>query len=76
MEAAFARLEVSAFLMSNPHNPTGTVASAATLTAIADMAAMHGVAVIVDEIHAPLVLPGSQHVPYLTCIAETRTRSC
>lgn len=70
MEAAFARPDVTAFLMSNPHNPTGTVASAATLTAIADMAAMHGVAVIVDEIHAPLVLPGSQHVPYLSVVDE------
>lgn len=70
MQRAFARPDVTAFVMSNPHNPTGTVASAATLTAIADMAAMHGVAVIVDEIHAPLVLPGSQHVPYLTVVGE------
>jgi cystathionine beta-lyase len=65
MEAAFARPDVTAFVMSNPHNPTGSVPSAETMLAIAGMSERHDVAVISDEIHAPLVLPGAAHVPYL-----------
>lgn len=65
-EAAFARPDVTAFVMSNPHNPTGSVPSVATLSAIAALAERHGVAVVSDEIHGPLVLPGAEHVPYLS----------
>jgi cystathionine beta-lyase len=68
LEAAFARPDVTAFLMSSPHNPTGTVPSRQTLEVIAGLAETHGVAVISDEIHAPLVLPGAEHVPYLTVV--------
>ena len=67
---AFARPDVTAYLMSNPHNPTGTVASAETLARIAELSAQHGVAVIADEIHAPLVLPGAIHVPYLSVAGD------
>lgn len=63
---AFASSDVAAFVMSSPHNPTGTVPSRQTLEAIAALAAEHDVVVIADEIHAPLVLPGAVHVPYLT----------
>lgn len=66
LEEAFARPDVSAFLMSNPHNPTGTVPTRAVLGAIAGLAAAHGVTVISDEIHGPLVLPGAAHVPFLS----------
>jgi cysteine-S-conjugate beta-lyase len=66
MEQAFARPDVTAFLMSNPHNPTGTVPTPAMLTAIAEAAAAHGVTVISDEIHGPLALPGSEHVPFMS----------
>ena len=55
-----------AYLLCNPHNPTGTVHTAQELTAVAALAAEHGVRVISDEIHAPLVLPGAHFVPYLT----------
>jgi cystathionine beta-lyase len=73
MEAAFARPDVTAYLMSSPHNPTGSVPSRETLTTIAALADRHGVAVISDEIHAPLVLPGATHVPYLSLVdADTR----
>lgn len=66
MERAFARPDVTAYVMSNPHNPSGTVATAETVSAIAALSARHGVVVIADEIHAPLVLPGATHVPYLS----------
>jgi cystathionine beta-lyase len=66
LEQAFARPDVTAFLMSNPHNPTGTVPTPEMLAAIAVLAASHGVTVISDEIHGPLALPGSDHVPFMS----------
>ncbi|HLI24948.1 MAG TPA: aminotransferase class I/II-fold pyridoxal phosphate-dependent enzyme, partial [Acidimicrobiales bacterium] len=55
----------AAFLLCNPHNPTGTVHSPAELAAVAAAAESAGVRVIADEIHAPLVLPGETFTPYL-----------
>ncbi|WP_237276974.1 MalY/PatB family protein [Streptomyces caniscabiei] len=55
-----------AYLLCSPHNPTGTVHTADELASIAALAARHGVRVISDEIHAPLVLPGAAFVPYLS----------
>ncbi|PBC70523.1 cystathione beta-lyase [Streptomyces sp. TLI_235] len=55
----------AAFLMSNPHNPTGTVHTRAELEAVAVLAREHGVRVVSDEIHAPLVLPGAVFTPFL-----------
>lgn len=63
---AFARPDVTAFLLCHPHNPTGLVADREVLAAIAALAREHGVLVLSDEIHAPLTLPGTEHVPYLS----------
>lgn len=54
------------FIMSNPHNPAGTVWGTEVLTKIADICEKHNVLVISDEIHADLTLPGHQHVSYGT----------
>ncbi|MFJ3302325.1 MalY/PatB family protein [Streptomyces sp. NPDC086549] len=54
------------FLLCSPHNPTGTVHTADELTTVAALAARHGVRVVSDEIHAPLVMPGAVFVPYLS----------
>lgn len=54
-----------ALLLCNPHNPTGTVHSAASLDALAEIALAHGAAVVSDEIHAPLVQPGTAFTPFL-----------
>ncbi|MGW0286324.1 MalY/PatB family protein [Streptomyces sp. NPDC003236] len=56
----------AAFLLCSPHNPTGTVHTAAELAAVADLAERYGVRVVADEIHAPLVAPGVTFVPYLS----------
>ncbi len=56
----------AAYLLSNPHNPTGTVHSASELSRLAALANEHGVRVISDEIHAPLVYATSRFTPYLT----------
>ena len=54
------------FIMSNPHNPAGTVWGKDTLQRIADICHRKSVIVISDEIHADLTLPGHQHVSYST----------
>lgn len=64
LEAAFARAK--AYLMSSPHNPTGTVHTRQELTELASLARAYGVRVVADEIHAPLVLPGSTFTPWLS----------
>ncbi|SFY48568.1 MalY/PatB family protein [Streptomyces sp. F-1] len=69
LEEAFARATAgggrAAYLLCSPHNPTGTVHTAAELAAVAELAERHGVRVVADEIHAPLVAPGVTFVPYL-----------
>jgi cystathionine beta-lyase len=55
----------SVFLLCQPHNPTGTLHTAEELTAVGDLARRHGVQVVADEIHAPLVLDG-RFVPTTT----------
>lgn len=56
----------SAYLLINPHNPTGRVFTRAELAAVAELAERYDVPIIADEIHAPLVLPGATHVPLTT----------
>lgn len=54
------------FLLCNPHNPTGTAHTREELTTVAALAREHGVRVVADEIHAPLVHPGAAFTPYLS----------
>jgi cystathionine beta-lyase len=63
LEAAFAA-GAGAFLLCNPHNPTGRVLDRSRLDAVAALAERHGVVVVADEIHAPLTLPGARHTPF------------
>jgi cystathionine beta-lyase len=67
---AFARPEVTGFVLCSPHNPSGTVPTREELAVVASLAAEHGVAVIADEIHAPLTLAGAEHVPYLSVAGD------
>ncbi|MGY1723101.1 MalY/PatB family protein [Blastococcus sp. SYSU DS0533] len=70
LEAAFAgaraRCAHPVFLLCNPHNPTGAVHTRAELEAVAALARRHGVRIVSDEIHAPLILPGARFVPWLS----------
>src|SRR5689334_5416294 len=65
LEAAFAA-GARAYLLCNPHNPTGRVFSAEDLGRIAALADRYGVFVMADEIHAPLTLPGARHTPFVS----------
>ena len=53
-------------LLTQPQNPLGRVYRRTELEGLRDVVAGHGARVISDEIHAPLVLPGAEHVPYLS----------
>ncbi|HVB64205.1 MAG TPA: aminotransferase class I/II-fold pyridoxal phosphate-dependent enzyme [Nitrolancea sp.] len=53
-------------VLSNPHNPTGTVHSRDELEVTAKLARQYGVRVISDEIHSPLIMPTSTFTPYLS----------
>jgi cystathionine beta-lyase len=70
LEAAFVAAAASGgapvMLLSNPHNPTGVVHTRDELESVARLARQHGVRVISDEIHAPLIMPTSTFTPYLS----------
>lgn len=70
LEEAFARGRAGgkkvAYLLCNPHNPTGSVHTAGELRTVAELARRFGVRVVSDEIHAPVILSGSRFTPYLT----------
>ncbi|MEO9322594.1 aminotransferase class I/II-fold pyridoxal phosphate-dependent enzyme [Nocardioides sp. C4-1] len=53
-------------LLTQPHNPWGRVFTRAELEGVRDVVLRHGGFVVSDEIHAPLVLDGREHVPYLS----------
>ncbi|MFJ5277421.1 MalY/PatB family protein [Streptomyces parvulus] len=55
----------AAYLLCSPHNPTGTVHTAGELAAVAALAERHGVRVVADEIHAPVVTGDARFTPYL-----------
>lgn len=69
LERAFAA-GARAYLLCNPHNPTGRVFSGSELSAAAELAARYDVFVVADEIHAPLTLTGAAHTPYVS-LGET-----
>jgi cystathionine beta-lyase len=64
IEAALSQPDAAAYLLCSPHNPTGNVWPAEQLEMVAGQCQRHGVALLVDEIHAPLVLPGRRFVPF------------
>jgi len=68
----------------SPHNPGGTVWSAAEIRALAQFCAEHDLILVSDEIHCDLVFRGAKHTPtivaapqiadrLITCVAATKT---
>jgi cysteine-S-conjugate beta-lyase len=70
LQEAFTRARASgrkvAYLLCNPHNPTGTVHTPEELRGVAECARRSRVRVVADEIHAPVILSGSRFTPYLS----------
>ncbi|MBR5783664.1 MAG: pyridoxal phosphate-dependent aminotransferase [Bacteroidales bacterium] len=70
-EIDFSDLEEKAkgcklMILSNPHNPAGTIWSKEELKKIADICAANNCVVISDEIHADLTLNGRKHTSFST----------
>lgn len=51
-------------VVCNPHNPIGKVARRDEMEKLADIVDAYGGRVFSDEIHAPLVYAGGEHIPY------------
>ena len=70
LEEAFAHARALggkvAYLLCNPHNPTGSVHTFDELHGVAERARRFGVRVVSDEIHAPVILSGARFIPYLS----------
>ncbi len=64
LDRALADPGVSAYLLCSPHNPIGKVWTRDELQAIADLCQRHDVVLLVDEIHAPLVMPEAKFVSF------------
>ena len=61
----------ASYLLCNPHNPTGTLHTADELAAVGALGARHGVRVVADEIHAPLVSTrDAQFIPATSVIPD------
>lgn len=71
LAATFAAEKPKAYLLCSPHNPNGTIHTREELEAVAALASHHGVAVISDEIHAPIA--GESHVPFATLPGAERS---
>ncbi|SEJ66544.1 MalY/PatB family protein [Demequina mangrovi] len=65
MELATAGGRRAGYLLCNPHNPGGAVHTRAELEAVAELSRRHGVPVVSDEIHAPIVYAPHEFAPYL-----------
>jgi cysteine-S-conjugate beta-lyase len=65
LDRAFAT-QPAVYVLCHPHNPVGRVHSPEELADLAILAKRHGVIVLSDEIHAPLVLPGARFTSLLT----------
>jgi cystathionine beta-lyase len=64
-----------AFLLCNPHNPTGRAFTRAELTAIAEACLSAGVSIVADEIHCDLLFEGRRHVPMASLSSDVAART-
>jgi cystathionine beta-lyase len=67
--------EAPLLLLCNPHNPTGRVFERFELEAIAKVAVDRQLTVVADEVHADLVYPGRQHVPFASLGPDVAART-
>jgi cystathionine beta-lyase len=75
LAAAVSRYRCRAFILVNPHNPTGRVFTRAELSAIAELAQRHDLLVIADEIHADLAYGPHRHQPFAALAPELAART-
>lgn len=56
--------KTTVFLLCNPHNPSGRVWTKAELARMNEICLRYRVAVVSDEIHCELVMPGNKFTPF------------
>lgn len=64
MEAKFSDPMTSAFILCDPHNPTGKCCTREELVKLSELSEKYNVFVIVDEVHADFVFDKNVHIPY------------
>jgi cystathionine beta-lyase len=57
------RAGAGSIVVCNPWNPTGRVFTKAELDDVIQLARRHDARVIADEVHAPIIYEGAEHVP-------------
>lgn len=62
-------------IMSNPHNPGGTIWKREDLQRLASICRRKGILVISDEIHADMALWGKRHIPFATVSEDAEQNS-
>lgn len=75
LDAELAAAGAKVWILCHPQNPLGHVFERAELERIADLAARHDLVVVSDEIHADLVMPGHDHVPFESLGADVSART-
>jgi cystathionine beta-lyase len=70
-----AASDARAFMLCNPHNPTGRVFTRAELEGLAEIACANDLVVVADEIHGDLTLPGAHYIPFATLSPEVEART-
>ena len=66
IEEAFAQEKTKLCIFCNPHNPVGKIFSKEELSRLAELARIHHVLILSDEIHGPISRPGKPYVPFLS----------
>jgi cystathionine beta-lyase len=64
-----------AFLLCNPHNPTGRTRTRSELEAVAEACLSSGAVIISDEIHCDIVYGGKKHMPIAALSPEIAHRT-
>lgn len=72
---SLARSGAKAFILCNPHNPSGHAWTCDELTALNDICERYGIMVISDEIHCDIRLNDAPHVVFSSISESARQRS-
>lgn len=75
LEAKFADPAVGAFMLCSPQNPIGRVWRREELVKVGELAARYGKPVISDEMHAEIIMPGFNHIPFGSLSPDLANRS-
>jgi cysteine-S-conjugate beta-lyase len=62
-------------MLCNPQNPVGRVFRREELTAVAELALKHRLWVVSDELHADLLFPGHEHIPFASLGEDVAART-